>query len=161
MSVTNDMVASLRRPGEVMRRHLALGQREDRALIYLMASCVVFLIANLPVISRNAHLNGVDIGPELGGTVLAWLFVAPLGLYLVAAVLGVFTKALGCKAGWYGNRLVLFWSLLVSTPFILLNGLTAGLIGPGIQLNIVGALWLLVFLWVFFGSLRVACKDSA
>jgi len=161
MSVTNDMVASLRRPQDVMRRHLALGQREDRALIYLMASCVVFLISNLPVISRNAHLAGTDMGADLGATILAWLFVAPLGLYLVAAVMRVFTKALGCKASWFEVRLVLFWSLLASTPFILLNGLTAGLIGPGIQLNIIGALWGLVFLWVFIGGLRAACKDSA
>ena len=143
-----------------MRRHLALGRREDRALIYLMASCVVFLIAKLPMISRNAHLDGVDMGPELGATILAWLFVAPLGLYMVAGILGIFTKAIGCKAGWYGTRLVLFWSLLASSPFILLNGLTAGLIGRGIQLNMVGALWGIVFLWVFFGSLRAACKES-
>ena len=160
MSVTNDMVASLRRPGHVMEKHLSLGVREDRALIYLMASCVMFFVANLPVMARNAHLNGSEMGPELGASVLAWLFVAPLALYIVAGVLRIIVRIFGCKAGWYPVRLAFFWSLLVSTPLVLLNGLTAGMIGPGVQQNTVGFLWFVCFLWVLIGSMRAACRPS-
>lgn len=161
MSVTNDMIASIRRPGDVMRRHLALGQREDRALIYLMAACLVFFIAELPRLSREAHLQGLDMDPQFGASLLAWLFVAPLILYLIAGAMRILLRAVGCKAGWFEVRLALFWSLLASTPFVLLNGLTAGLIGEGIQLQLVGGLWLIAFLWILFGGLRAACKESA
>ena len=47
----------------------------------------------------------------------------------------------------YGARLALFWALLATTPLKLLEGLVAGFIGAGIELQIVGLLWLLVFAW--------------
>lgn len=158
MSVTTDMVSSLRRPREVMRRHLSIGRREDRVLIYVMASCVMFFLSYLPVVARNAHLSGEDMGPQLGSIILGWLFFAPLALYVIAFVMGILVKITPCKAGLYEVRLALFWSLLASSPFILLNGLTHGFIGPGIELNIVGALWFIIFLWIFIGSMAAACK---
>jgi len=48
--------------------------------------------------------------------------------------------------------LALFWALLASTPVVLLAGLTAGLIGPGIELQIVGLMWLVVFFWFWIGG---------
>ena len=161
MSVTNDMVAAYRRPGKVMERHLMAGAGEERALIFLMASCVVFFIAQLPVISREAHLNQVEMGPGLGASVLAWLFIAPLAMYIVAAVVRVFLRALGCKAGWFHVRLAFFWSLLAGTPLVLLNGLTEGLIGPGTEQLVVGGAWFVSFLWILFGSLRAVYKANA
>jgi len=160
MSVTNDMVAAYRRPSMIMERHLASGAGEERALIFLMASCVVFFIAQLPVISRNSHLNQVEMGPELGASVLAWLFIAPLAMYIVAAVLRILLRAVGCKAGWFHVRLAFFWSLLAGTPLVLLNGVTGGLIGSGIEQSIVGGLWFAAFLWILIGSLRAVCKAS-
>lgn len=160
MSVTTDMVASLRRPREVMRRHLSIGRREDRVLIYLMATCVMFFLSYLPVVARNAHLSGEDMGLQLGSIILGWLFVAPLAFYVIAFILGVLLKVTPCKAGLYEVRLALFWSLLASSPFILLNGLTHGFIGPGIELNMVGGLWFIIFLWIFIGSMSAACKGA-
>lgn len=144
-----------------MQKHLALGRREDRALIFLMASCVVFLIAYLPQLAREAHLNGTDMEAEMGGAILVWLFWAPLLFYILGAVLRLLLRAVGCRANWYEVRLALFWSLLAATPFVLLNGLTAGLIGPGVQLQLVGSIWAISFLWILFGSLKAACKGSA
>ena len=161
MSVTNDMVAAYRLPGKSMERQLASGAGEERALIFLMASCVVFFIAQLPVVSRNAHLNQTEMGPELGANVLAWLFIAPLAMYVVAAALRVVMRIFGCKASWFSVRLALFWTMLAGAPLILLNGLTEGMIGPGAEQTLVGALWLASFLWILFGSLRAVCKASA
>lgn len=160
MSVTNDMIAAYRRPGRVMDRQMNSGAGEERALIFLMASCVVVFISNMPVISRTAHLEQIEMGPLLGASVLAWLFVAPLVFYVLAAVLRVVLRALGCKASWFHVRLALFWTMLAGTPLILLNGLTGGLIGSGIEQNIVGAVWFASFLWILFGSLRAVCKAS-
>ena len=160
MSVTNDMVAAYRRPAKIMERHLASGSGEERALIFLMASCVVFFIAQFPVISRTAHLNQVDMGPDVGGAMLAWLFIAPLVMYVVAAILRLLVRALGCKASWFHTRLALFWTMLAGAPLVLLNGLTGGLIGPGIEQNLVGAIWFASFLWILIGSLRAVCGAS-
>lgn len=162
MSVTTDMVASLRKPGAVMQKHLALGRREDRALIFLMASCLMFFVSKTPVLSREAHLNNTDIGPALGSQILIWMFIIPLVLYFLAGLLRVLLRVFGCKrADWYETRLAFFWSLLVITPVTLLNGLTEGLLGRGTESSIVAAVGVILFSWVLFGSLKAACKGNA
>lgn len=162
MSVTSDIVASYRRPGQVMARHLAAGVREDRALIFLMAACLMFFVSRLPVLAREAHFAGEDMGPSLGGALMAWIFVAPLLLYTLAGVLGVILRSLGCKgAGWFETRLALFWSLLATSPLLLLSGLTEGFLGQGPELTLVGIVWLLAFVGIAVGSFRQVCKGRA
>lgn len=139
-----------------MRRLLAAGPREDRALAILMGACLLVFIAQWPAISRRAHLEDLELNALLAGALFGWLFIAPLGLYLLAALSHLVAKAFGGKGGWYGARLALFWSLLASTPLILLNGLVAGFIGKGAALSIVGLAWFGVFLWFWMASLKVA-----
>lgn len=160
MSVTNDMIASYRRPGAVMRRHMASGAGEERALIFVVASCFIFFVANLPVLSRVSHLTNTDMAPQLGISIFAWLFVWPLAFYVIAALSSVVLGLFGCKSSWFHTRLAIFWSLLATTPLVLLNGLTGGLVGPGIEQNIVGAIWLGAFFWIAAGSIREVCKAS-
>ena len=156
MPVTRDIAATYRGPGAVMRRLLAAGPREDRALAILMGACLLVFIAQWPAISRRAHLEDLELNALLAGALFGWLFIAPLGLYLLAALSHLVAKAFGGKGGWYGARLALFWSLLASTPLILLNGLVAGFIGKGAALSIVGLAWFGVFLWFWMASLKVA-----
>jgi len=139
-----------------MRRLLAAGPREDRALAILMGACLLVFIAQWPAISRRAHLEELELNALLAGALFGWLFIAPLGLYLLAALSHLVAKLFVGKGGWYGARLALFWSLLASTPLILLNGLVAGFIGKGAALSIVGLAWFGVFLWFWMASLRVA-----
>jgi len=160
MSVTNDMIAAYRRPSKIMERQLNSGAGEDRALIYLMATCVVVFISNLPVLSRTSHLDQVDMGPLLGASVLAWLFVAPLLFYILATVFRMILRVLGCKASWFEVRLALFWAMLASTPLILLNGLTGGMLGNGVEQTIVGGFWFASFLWILSGNIRTVCRAS-
>ena len=54
------------------------------------------------------------------------------------------------------GRSPLFWALLASSPLMLLHGLVAGFIGPGIQLQSVGLVWLAVFLWFWIRGLIAA-----
>jgi hypothetical protein len=156
LPVTRDIAATYRGPGAVMRRLLAAGPREDRALAILMGACLLVFIAQWPAISRRAHLEDLELNALLAGALFGWLFIAPLGLYLLAALSHLVAKLFGGKGGWYGARLALFWSLLASTPLILLNGLVAGFIGKGAALSIVGLAWFGVFLWFWMASLRVA-----
>ncbi len=69
---------------------------------------------------------------------------------------GVGLGSLGGQGGYYGARLALFWALVASAPAWLLNGLVAGLIGPGAALNIVGFLAFAAFLWIWLSGLAEA-----
>ena len=159
MAATRDIVASYRNPAAVVRRLLAQGTREDRNLIYLMVACLIFFVAQTPRLAREAHVKGTDLDMLLGATLLAWLFIAPLIFYMLAAGTEIVLKVLHGKPSGFSTRLALFWALLASSPLVLLHGLTAGFVGTGIELQIVGLIWLLVFLWFWVSGLAVAYRS--
>ncbi len=156
MPVTSDIVATYRGPGRVVRRLLDLGQREDRALVFVMAFCVVAFIAQLPSLSRRAHLEGLELNMLMGGALLGTVIILPLFFYLLAFISYGAARLVGGKGSAYGARVALFWALLSSTPLVLLNGLVAGFIGPGPTLSVVGLIWFAVFLWFWLSGLRQA-----
>ena len=161
MAVTRNITATYKGPGRVMTRLLALGPREDRALAYLMAGCLIVFIAQMPRLAREAHINGDDLNMLMGASLMAWVFVAPLVLYVLAAISHVIAKVFRGKGTHYGARLALFWALLASSPLMLLNGLVAGFIGPGLELQAVGFLWFAVFGWFWIGGLVAAERADA
>ncbi len=151
MALTTDIVAMYRRPRAVVRRHLAAGQREDRALFYLMLACALIFVSQWPRLSREAYLDAeVPLQALLGGALMAWMFLAPLALYALAALTHLIAMIVGGQGSWYSARLALFWSLLAAVPLWLLTGLVAGFIGPGPALSLTGGLALAVFL-LFWG----------
>lgn len=160
MPVTTDIVATYRGPARVMRRLLDMGQREDRALAILMASCIVMVVAQTPRLARQAHMEGQELDMLIGATLMAWVIIAPLLLYGLAALTHLLARAVGGRGDWYGARLALFWSLLASSPLLLLHGLVAGFIGPGPALTSVGAVWLAVFLLFWLSSLLQAERPA-
>ncbi len=89
----------------------------------------------------------------MGATLLAWLFIAPVMFYVIAALSHLVARLFGGKGDMYGARLALFWAFLAASPLILLHGLVAGFIGPGPQLLGVGAVWMVVFLWFWMAGL--------
>lgn len=161
MAVSRNITATYRGPGAVIRDLLALGPREDRALAYLMAACAIVFVAQMPRLAREAHLTGQELNMLLGATLMAWLFIAPLLLYIVAALSHLAARALRGVGSFYGARLALFWALLASSPLILLHGLVAGFIGPGLELQVVGLIWFLIFGWFWIGGLLAAEKAPA
>ncbi|MEB3419381.1 YIP1 family protein [Salipiger marinus] len=160
MSLSREIVATYRGPGAVMRRLLAQGPREDRALMFILAACALFFVAQLPAQARQAHLDGVDPNPLMGGALLGWLVLAPLLFYGLAALSHLIARVFGGRGTGYGARLALFWSLLAASPLLLLNGLVAGFMGPGPQLMLVGLLWFVIFLWFWLRSLTVAEREG-
>jgi succinate dehydrogenase/fumarate reductase cytochrome b subunit len=157
MPVTSDIVASYRTPRLVLRRHLSQGVREDRALMFLMLSCLLIFVAQLPRLSREATLDAErDLAPLAGAELFVWLIVAPLFFYGLAAVSHLIARALGGRGTWYRARLALFWSLLVTTPLWLLRGLVAAFLGPGVPLELTGLLAFCAFGVVWFVNLREA-----
>ena len=156
MPVTTDIVATYRCPHGVFRRLLDRGENEGRALAILMAGCAVFFIAEWPRLSREAHLADQELNPLLGGSLMAWIFIAPLIFYLIAFISQFLLKAIGGSVTGFAARLALFWAFLAASPLKLLHGLVAGFIGPGQALTITGALWLVVFLWFWGLNMREA-----
>ncbi|WP_412508401.1 YIP1 family protein [Roseovarius sp. SYSU LYC5161] len=156
MPVTTDIVATYRGPRVVMRRLLAMGANEGRALAILMAGCAVVFIGQWPRLARQAHLEGTDLNPLLGGALLGWIFMAPLAMYALAFLLHLVCRAVGAQGTAHDTRLALFWTFLAASPVMLLHGLVAGFVGPGPGLQGVGLIWVAVFLWFLVANLREA-----
>lgn len=156
MAATRDIVASYRRPTAVIARRLGQGVREDQNLIYLMVACLFFFVAQTPRLAREAFIDGTELNMLLGAALMAWLFIAPLLFYALAGLSQLVLKLLRGHPTGHGTRFALFWALLASSPLVLLHGLTAGFVGPGLELQIVGLIWLCVFLWFWISGLRVA-----
>lgn len=151
MSVTSQIVASYRSPGQIADRLVSGPVREDRALIYLMLACLLMFIAQVPRLAREAVLGGdVPFDVSLGAALFGWLFLAPLFFYLLAGASHLFSLLLGGRGTWYGARVVLFWALLASTPMWMLAGLVTGYFGPGKISDIAGLVPAAAFLviWV-------------
>ena len=156
MAVTSDIAAMYRRPRPVVARILGMGQREDRALVFLMLFCALGFVAQMPRLSREAYLDDLELNMLLGGALLGWVFLAPLMFYAIAALSHLIAKLFGGKGNWHGARMALFWALLASAPVMLLHGLVAGFIGPGAGQTLIGVLWLAVLGWFWFTGLRLA-----
>ena len=156
MPISSDMVATYRGPRRAFARLLSSEVREDRALMILMAGCLIAFVARWPALARQAHISGDDLNMLLGGALMAWLFIAPLVLYALAALSHLLAKLLRGQGDWYGARVALFWSLLASSPLMLLNGLIEGFVGPGPGLQLVGLLWFIVFMWFWLSGLLEA-----
>lgn len=161
MAFTRDIAATYRGPGKVVRRMLQAGVREDRALAILMAACVILFVARWPALARQAHLEEVELNMLLGGALMATVFLAPLLFYVLAYLAHLIARAVGGQGPSFNARLALFWSLLASTPLILLNGLVEGYLGSGIQLQIVGLIWFVVFMWFWIGGTVAAYREGA
>lgn len=161
MPVTRDIVATYRGPGRVVRRLLAAGQREDRALAILMAGCVVTFVAQWPRLARQAHITGEELQMLMGSSLLALVMILPLILYSLSLLAHVVSRAFGGKGTAYGARLALFWAVLAASPILLLWGLVAGFIGEGPALTLTGAIWLALFAWFWVGGQRAVMQEGA
>ncbi|MEM9855515.1 MAG: YIP1 family protein [Pseudomonadota bacterium] len=156
MPVTSDIVQSYRRPRSVMRRLLDAGQREDRAIAILVGGCLMFFVASWPRLARQAETTGEDLAQLLAYALFGTIFILPLLCYGIAALSHLIARLIGGKGSWYGARLAFFWSLLATSPVLLLWGLTLGFIGPSLQSQIVSLLWFGVFILFWSINLREA-----
>lgn len=153
MAVTRDIVEAHVHPRRVMARLLAMGLREDRAIAMLMGSCLLLFMSQWPYRARQAHETGGTLTDTIQHDAVGLIFVFPLLAYGLAALLRLMTRAFKAQADFYSARLALFWALLASTPAVVLAGMVKGFIGPGPAHTAVGAIWLVIFLWILINSL--------
>jgi hypothetical protein len=77
----------------------------------------------------------------------------PLLAYGLALISHGIARLMGGKGSGFGARLALFWALLAVAPAMLLQGLTAGFIGPSAALYLVQGVVLTGFLWMWVSML--------
>lgn len=156
MAVTTDILQSWRSPATVLRRHLQRGVSEPFAFSLLAAFLVLAFVSLWPFLSRQSVIQPeVPMLQRLVAAGLAVLASIPLW-YGVAAVSHLVARLFGGRGSFYAARLSLFAALLAVAPAMLFQGLVAGMIGPGRQLDIVGWLVVLVFLWIWLSMLAEA-----
>ena len=90
---------------------------------------------------------------------LSWLMIWPLVMYALAAIVHIVAKLFGGSGSWYSARLAVFWTLLATTPALLLYGLLAGFNGPGSGTDLVGFIWVVAFFVIGFICVREAEKE--
>lgn len=157
MSMVRRVMASWRRPRQVMRELLAGPPREDRALVILMLACVIIFIAQWPGLSRAAHFDpSVPLDARMSGALMGTIFLVPLFAYLLAAVSHLAAKLAGGKGTHFTARMALFWALLAVSPLMLLQGLVAGFLGAGAAGTVLGLIVLAGFLFQWGNALLVA-----
>lgn len=161
MSVTRDILRAWRAPRAVMRDHLAVGVREDRALMFLMLGCFIIFVAQLPRLSRIAFLQDQDVAQLAAYEFFAWVMVWPLAFYGIAMLSHLAARLIGGQGDLYGARLALFWAILAATPAALLYGLMAGFDGQTAGSLLTGAIWLGGFVWIWLSSLLEAERPGA
>lgn len=148
MAITTELLRSYRAPRDAMRRQLDGGVREDRALAYAMAACVLIFVSTLPGLAREAYLDAeVPLDARIGAALFAWVIVMPLALYVLAALSHLLARLFGGRGSWFSARMALFWALLAAAPLWLLNGLGRGFLAPGTGQMILE--------WVAFGGFLV------
>jgi len=160
MGVAQDIAATYRGPGRVVQRLLAEGPREDRALVFLIAACALMFVAQMPRLARQAHLTGDELNMLMGGALMGWLFIAPLFFYGIAYLTHLVARLFGADTTPWSARIALFWALLAAAPVFLLLGLVSGFVGPGVQVTLVGVLWLGIWLWFWGVGLWQAAQGS-
>lgn len=161
MSVIGDMVATYGGPRKVVSRHLAIGQREDRALVFLLLGSVMIFVSQAPFQARLAHFDDtVPLEARLYWSGLFWIFIVPLAMYPLAAISRFLARAFGVSVSWFGARMALFWALLASTPLLLLQGLAAGLLLTPLVPSALLFVWFLVFIWFWISGLRQAGREA-
>ena len=154
MSVTRDMAATWRRPGQVAARHLERGASEPRLLAFVMGGSLLVFVSQWPRLAREAHLGGAPMGEIIAGEFMRLIFLLPLFLYLIALISHGVMRLFKGQGTAFSARLALFWAFLASGPLILLVGLVSGFVGPGVQLEVTKLVYWIVFLWFWIAALR-------
>lgn len=153
MALTSDIVESWRRPRVVLRRHLGRGTSEAFAFALLFVFLLLAFVAQWPLAAAHAFAAGEPSAlPRMLAVGFAVLALIPFW-YAVAALSHVVARAFGGKGGWYGSRMALFAALVSIAPLMLLQGLVAGMIGPGTGLTVIRGLVGLSFLYIWINML--------
>jgi hypothetical protein len=159
MPISRDIVRTYSAPRRVTRALYSMGQREDRAIMWLMVGCFLVFISRLPALKRAAVETGTDFQKDTIYAFFSLLIVAPLLFYAIAFILFGVTRAVRPAATAYGARLAVFWGWLAATPLALFYGLLVGFNGLDHSGTVlVGIMWLAALIWFWINGLLETSK---
>ena len=158
MSVIRNIYDSYRRPATVYQSFVTDHFEEKTALGFLAGGCLLAFISRWPTAARDAYLSDQALDMLLGAALFAWVFIAPLLFYALAGVLTLLLFIGGLRDIGLPLRLSLFWSFLAAAPLMLIYGLVSGFLGQGVLTNLIGVLWLGVFLWFLVCAFRALVR---
>ncbi len=163
-SLTGAMLRAYRDPRAAMARQMGEGLSETRALFHLMLACGLGFVASVPAALRTAAR--LDIADPVEGAVTAhlfgYVFMLPLLLLGLAAVLHLGARVFGGRGSFLGVRAALFWAALLAAPIALglalLRVVAERLAGPGVLpwLDLLGYAGFAFWLWLLAASLAEA-----
>lgn len=157
MALTQDIFATYKGPKRVFARFLSQGRNEVRALLFMLIAGVLMFVAVAPYQAREAQLDAeVPLEARLYWSAFFYILILPIFIYLFALIISGLARIARRQITGYEIRFTLIWAILATTPIMLLMGLTAGFIGPGIQLQLLGIIWLGVFGWFWVSGLLSA-----
>ena len=123
---------------------------EARLLSLAFLGVIILFIARLPeliVLWHNNLLN--DVIPSLVGiSLFTSMFFAPLILYSLSAVIHIVAKLFKGKGTFKTSRLALFWSIVVSSPILLINGIVQGYFYETLLARFFDLLTMFFVLWI-------------
>ena len=155
MAAVDDIWRSYRSPRQVVRGHLARTRAEPRLFTLLFSALFVVFVAQWPRLARQQFENpDLPMPGLLLGTAMALAALVPF-VYLLAWLVTQALRLIGGRGDGYGGRLALFWALLAVSPLMLLHGLVQGMIGPGLQANVIGGIVFFVFALFWGAGLKV------
>lgn len=129
---------------------------EGRALVYLVAACLIGAIATLPAAIAMAPQIEAEARPGVvPAHLFGYLFVAPLFGYALAAAVHLIARACGGRASYGTARLAVFWSLLLGALLSLVVTAT-GFVMPEAGLRLVVMAASAYWLWLAAASVAEA-----
>lgn len=159
MGLIPRILSTWRAPGAAVRG--MAGISEPALLALLIGTMVVYFVAEWPGHARAAALDpAVPLDARLGGALLATLFIMPLVVMGLAALVAVLLRATGFEIDGRLSRLALVWALAAAAPVMLLGGLVQGFVGPGAGLRLVQGLAGISFLTFWITGLRALASKG-
>jgi hypothetical protein len=156
MALISEIGAALRSPrGEMVHQVQIIS--EPRILMLAFTVCLMSFVARMPELAAISHLAADD--PATMRARFATMFVssvimAPLFLYLVAALSHLVLARLGGKASWQEARLALMWAGMVATPLVLISGVCK-VFAPHSVFLVATTLTAVLFFWQWAACLAV------
>jgi len=155
MSLIGKIAGAYARPKTAIKSQIARSS-EERILFYAMLFSFLSFIARVPellLLAQPGEGSNV-LSARIAAMFVSSVLMAPLMLYLVAALSHLVLRAFGGKAGWQQARMALMWSVLVALPLVLISGAVKVLL-PGAAFSVASLVTGVVFLWQWSVCLRV------
>lgn len=155
MSLVGEIVSAYRAPKQLMKVQLAKSG-EERILLLALLFCFLTFIARLPELAfiTGSLQSTVPFSARVVAMFVSSVLMAPLMMYLVAAISHFVLRLFGARGTWREARLALMWAALVSVPLVLISG-ALKVLAPGLLFSVATLATGVVFLWQWVMCLQV------